>query len=66
VLLSEATAAATLQFVNTASYEDLAAAGVYRRGISVILDNRPFASMEAFAATRMIGTKTVQAVSAGR
>ena len=66
VVMTPQTAAASLQFVNTASYEDLAAAGVYRRGISVILDNRPFASMEAFAATPMIGTKTVQAVSAGR
>lgn len=66
VLLSDGTAARTVQFVNTASYEDLAKAGVYRQGITVILDQRPFADIQAFAATRGIGTKTVEAVSKGR
>ncbi|MCA9494940.1 MAG: hypothetical protein KC621_33665 [Myxococcales bacterium] len=59
--MSRAQADAMVRFVNTATPDQLAAAGVYDRGVGVILQNRPFASAEAFAATSGIGTKTVQA-----
>ena len=55
-------AARALAWVNAASPEQLEAAGVYKKGVEVVLGNRPFASMAAFAATPLIGTKTVDAV----
>jgi hypothetical protein len=52
----------TLTFVNTATDAQLRDAGVYDKGVTIILTKRPFASMDAFAATYQIGTKTVEAV----
>ena len=37
-------------------------AGVYAKGVNIIRDNRPFADLQAFASTRGIGAKTVEAV----
>ncbi|MEZ4321337.1 MAG: protein kinase [Myxococcota bacterium] len=57
-----AEAARALEWVNGADADALKAAGVYLKGVEVILANRPFASMEAFGETKGIGTKTVEAV----
>ena len=62
VPMSVAGAAQTLQFVNTASIADLKRAGVYRKGVDIIVAQRPFASMEAFADTYGIGPGTVKSV----
>jgi serine/threonine-protein kinase len=58
-------AAATLAFANEADAAALRKAGVYVRGVSVVLDNRPFESLEALAATRGIGQKTMESLKAG-
>ena len=50
--------------MNAATEQDLRDAGVYNRGVTVILDNRPFASMDAFGATPYVGEATVKAVAA--
>jgi serine/threonine-protein kinase len=65
VTLSAAEAAAALRFVNTADEPALRAAGVAGRQVNIILDQRPFPDMPAFAATPFIGRKTVEAVAAG-
>ena len=65
VAMSPEDARAAVAWINGATPEQLEAAGVYRRGVEVVLENRPFADMEAFAATRMIGTKTVEAALRG-
>jgi hypothetical protein len=65
VVMTPADAAAAVAWVNRATPEELAAAGVYRRGVEVVLENRPFADMKTFAATRMVGTKTVEAALHG-
>lgn len=56
-------AARALAWVNTADEAAVRAAGVYGRGVSIILEQRPFASIEAFGATPYVGEKTVQAVA---
>jgi len=64
VAFDAAHAARALTFVNTASEEQLRAAGVYGRGVSVVLGGRPFASLSAFGDTPYVGAKTVEAVHA--
>ncbi|MCP4805465.1 MAG: serine/threonine protein kinase [Proteobacteria bacterium] len=61
VWMTPSQAAATLAFVNTADEAGLKEAGVYGRGVGLILENRPFASMDEFADTAYIGDKTVAA-----
>jgi hypothetical protein len=63
VPFTAAHAAKTLAWVNAAEPDALRAAGVYDRGVDLILAERPFPSLEAFGATKGIGTKTVEAVS---
>ncbi|MCB9766097.1 MAG: serine/threonine protein kinase [Alphaproteobacteria bacterium] len=52
-----------LAFLNTATEDQLRAAGVYGRGVNIILDGRPWSSLEAFGSTSYIGEKTVKAVA---
>ncbi len=61
VPFTEAEAEATMAWVNDASPNALAEAGVWDRGVGVILDARPFRDVEHLASTKWIGTKTVQA-----
>ena len=51
-----------LEFINTADEPALRAAGVYGRGVNIILSQRPFDSLKTFGTTPQIGEKTVQAV----
>lgn len=62
VAFSTAEAAATVRFLNSASEDALRSAGIAGRQVNIILGERPFASVEAFAATHYIGPKTVAAV----
>ena len=52
----------TLALINAADKDALLRAGVAPRQANLILDKRPFASIEAFAATPYIGEKTVTAL----
>jgi len=52
--------AAVLALANGADGEALAAAGLTANAIRVILAQRPFASVEALAATKGIGKKTLE------
>jgi hypothetical protein len=54
-------ARATLAWVNHATEKDLKAAGLYALGIPNILAQRPYESIEVFAATYYIGTSSVAA-----
>jgi hypothetical protein len=63
VSFDAAHAARALEFINTATPDTLAQAGVYERGVGLILQKRPFSSMEAFGETSGIGGKTVEAVA---
>jgi len=51
----------TLDWVNSASEKQLKQAGVYTLGVANVLAQRPYATLEVFAATHYIGTKSVQA-----
>ena len=51
----------TLEFVNTAYREELIDAGIAGRQANIILDKRPWETIEAWADTPYIGPKTVQA-----
>lgn len=62
VFFSAAQVPRALAFVNEADEEALRRAGVYGRGVNVILERRPFASLQAFGDTPQIGIKTVEAV----
>lgn len=53
-----------VRWLNSASRAELEAAGIYSRGVALILDGRPFASIEAFGQTRGVGEKTMGAVAA--
>lgn len=55
-------AARALEWVNTARSTELYEGGVYRRGITVITENRPFASLEDLADTPYIAEKTMRAI----
>ncbi len=61
VVMDADQAARALKFLNTASEAELRAAGVYGRGVSVVLEHRPFASLQAAADTPYIGEKTLLA-----
>jgi len=63
VVFDDAHAARALEFINTADDGALRRAGVYGRGVNIILDNRPFSDLESFGAVPYIGTKTVEAVA---
>ena len=52
-----------LTFVNTATWAELRAAGVYARGCSIITSNRPFASLKSLGETSGIGPKTLESIS---
>ena len=54
-----------LEFVNSAEPEQLREAGVYNRGVDLILHTRPYKTLDAFGATKGVGTKTVQAIARG-
>ncbi|MBX2796298.1 MAG: serine/threonine protein kinase [Myxococcales bacterium] len=62
IRFERAEAIRALRFVNEASGEALAAAGIYPRGVEVILRERPFDSLEDFGHTKGIGKRTVLAV----
>jgi serine/threonine-protein kinase len=55
-------AARALSWLNKASHTDLLRAGIAPRQVSLVEGGRPFASLEAFAATPQIGEKTLQSV----
>lgn len=59
VVISADQARRTLAWVNTADKAALTAAGIYPRGVNIILAQRPFASLQAMAATPYIGQKSV-------
>ena len=61
VQMTREQAARTLAWVNEADEQALRAGGVYGRGANIILEARPFATIEAFVATPYIGEKTVRA-----
>lgn len=63
VTFDGAHAARALIWLNSADEQAVRAAGVYGRGVSIILEQRPFPSVEAFGATPFIGEKTVAAVA---
>ena len=62
VFFSAAHASRAVAFLNSASEEQLRTAGVYGRGVGVILNARPFADIQSFGATPQVGEKTVQAI----
>ncbi len=51
----------TLAWINSASERDLRNAGLYSLGVDNILLQRPYESIEVFAATHYVGTSSVQA-----
>ncbi len=51
----------TLAWVNTATERELKAAGLYSLGVTNILQQRPYDSIEVFAATHYVGQASVQA-----
>ena len=61
LLIQPAQAAKALKWINSADEATLRASGIYARGVNVILQHRPFATIEAFAATPYIGKKSVEA-----
>jgi hypothetical protein len=61
VAFSAAEAQRTLDWVNGATERDLRNAGLYSLGVDNILQQRPYASIEVFAATHYVGTSSVQA-----
>jgi DNA uptake protein ComE-like DNA-binding protein len=52
----------TLALINAADKDGLLRAGVAPRQANLILDKRPFSSIEDFAATPYVGEKTVSAL----
>ncbi len=60
---SQAHADKAIAWLNTASEQDLTAAHIYDKGVIVILANRPFTTVQKFAATSGIGEATVRAVA---
>lgn len=51
-------------WLNAATPDELEAAGIYDRGVGVILQSRPFHDLVHVAETPGIGTKTMEAVAA--
>jgi eukaryotic-like serine/threonine-protein kinase len=64
VQLTGPQAAALLNWVNTADEETLRSAGIYTRGVNIIVEKRPFADIHAFADTPYIGRKTIESALA--
>jgi len=62
VSFSAAEAARAVVFLNNASKSELTAAGMAGRQANIVIDKRPWASVEAFASTPFIGEKTVEAL----
>lgn len=62
VRFDAAHAARALQWLNTTDPANLARAGIAPRQASIVTAQRPFPSLEAFAATPQIGEKTLQSV----
>lgn len=62
VTLTATEAKLALDFANTASEADLRRVGVYGRGVNIILEGRPFSSMEALAQTPYIAEKTIMSL----
>jgi DNA uptake protein ComE-like DNA-binding protein len=63
VVFSSVLAEETLAWVNRATWADLRAAGVYPKGCTIILNERPFSSIAALAAQKGIGAKTMEALA---
>jgi tRNA A-37 threonylcarbamoyl transferase component Bud32 len=63
ITFTSAHADRALAWINTATEQQLREAKVYDRGVTVILTNRPFASMQAFGDTPWIGEATVRAAA---
>jgi hypothetical protein len=55
---------ALVALVNRATPDELASWGIYDQGVGVILNGRPFATVEQFGQTRGIGKKTVEVLLA--
>ena len=64
VQLTGSQAAALLIWVNTADEDALRAAGIYTRGVNIIVEKRPFASIHEFSDTPYIGRKTIESALA--
>ncbi len=62
VRFSAEQAEAALRWLNSADSDSLRASGIAPRQANIILDGRPFESVQAFGDTPYIGTKTVQSV----
>jgi hypothetical protein len=56
-------AARALAFANTADEAALRRAGVYGRGVGILLEGRPFASLSALGDTPYVGEKTMEAIA---
>lgn len=64
VAFTPSQAEAALRFANTATPEQLTAAGIYERGVEILVAKRPFDSLEAVGATYGVGQKTMQSLRA--
>ncbi len=63
VSFSAAHATAALRFANSASKDELVAAGIAPAQAAYVLKARPYADLAAFGAAYGVGPKTVQAVA---
>ena len=61
VSFTAAEAQRTLDWINASSERDLKNAGLYSLGVTNILAQRPYGSLEVFAATHYVGKASVQA-----
>ena len=61
VSFTAAEAQRTLDWINSSSERDLKNAGLYSLGVTNILAQRPYGSLEVFAATHYVGKASVQA-----
>ena len=66
VYFTEAEAAAALRLLNEGTEDELREVGIAGRQVNIILEKRPFASVEAFADTFYIGPMTVAAIKSAR
>ncbi|MEN0061477.1 MAG: hypothetical protein AAGA48_04960 [Myxococcota bacterium] len=62
VVLTVEEASRALRFVNQAPKDALDAAGIHAPGVAQIVKQRPFQTIEAFAGTHGIGSRTILAV----
>lgn len=61
VAMSSGQAQALLVWVNGATEQELRAAGIYSRGVNVLLEKRPFGTVQELAATPYVGEKSIRA-----